>query len=51
MGKEMRMIYDDDGDILDVSLGVPLRLFRGRWIMIFLSGLIRIQDRLWGFRF
>ena len=24
MGKEMRMIYDDEGDVLDVSLGVPV---------------------------
>ena len=24
MGKEMRMIYDDEGDVLDVSIGVPI---------------------------
>ena len=24
MGKEMRMVYDDEGDVLDVSLGKPL---------------------------
>lgn len=24
MGKEMRMIYDDEGDILDVSMGSPV---------------------------
>ena len=24
MGKEIRMIYDDEGDVLDVSLGVPV---------------------------
>jgi len=23
MGKEMRIVYDDEGDILDVSLGEP----------------------------
>jgi uncharacterized protein YuzE len=23
MGKEMRMVYDEEGDILDVSLGEP----------------------------
>jgi len=23
MGKEIRMVYDEDGDILDVSIGVP----------------------------
>ena len=25
MGKEMRMIYDDEGDVLDVSLSVPVK--------------------------
>jgi uncharacterized protein YuzE len=24
MGKEMRMVYDEDGDILDVSIGIPM---------------------------
>lgn len=23
MGKEIRMVYDEDGDILDVSIGAP----------------------------
>jgi len=25
MGKEIRMVYDEEGDILDVSLGAPER--------------------------
>ena len=27
MGKEIRMAYDDEGDILDISMGDPERLF------------------------
>jgi len=23
MGKEIRMVYDDEGDVLDVSIGEP----------------------------